>query len=230
LNSLDSYDFTQVIPQLQNGKQLTNIEHYLLLTCWEYLSATTVLKQDSFTEPTSIDLIHYLSDELLKRLEQTLDKRSPIPPTALASIFERCHELLNIHSLRSFDKHAPEIIDRLTKRLQNPQATNTNDDALILVTLEAFYNLTKNPDICLIMKKRQLTSLFKKYTSIDMGEKRKLAFSILAEIMDEEEINNNPHEITAFFIDELQQLDPTEYNPNVDGALSSVKGMTFREK
>jgi hypothetical protein len=80
------------------------------------------------------------------------------------------------------------------------------------------------------MKKRQLTSLFNKYTSIEMGEKRKLAFSILAEIMDEQEINNNSSEIIAFFIDELEQLDPNRYNQNVDFALSSMKGMIFREK
>jgi hypothetical protein len=230
LNSLDSYDFNKVIHQLQKGEQLTDSEHYFFYTCWEYLSAASLIKQDSFTEPNSIDLIHYLSDELLTRLEQALDKQSPISTTFLANIFERCNQLLSIHNLRSFDEHAPNIIDRLIKRLQNPPATTINNDALIIVILEAFYNLTKNPDIRTIMKKRQLSSLFSKYTSVHMGKKRKLAFAILAEIMDEQEINNNPREITAFFINELKQLDPNGYNPNVDGALSSVKGMMFREQ
>ncbi len=111
----------------------------------------------------------------------------------------------------------------MTKILQNSQATNTNDDPLIVVILEAFYSRTKIPDILPIMKKRQLSSLFNKYTSTDMGKKRKLAFSILAEIMEEQEINNNPPAITDFFIHELKQLDP-----NVHAALLSVKGMMFR--
>jgi hypothetical protein len=63
-----------------------------------------------------------------------------------------------------------------------------------------------------------------------MGEKRRLASVILAEILYEEEINNNPREITAFFINELKQLDPNGSNPNVDDALSSVKGMMFRKQ
>jgi hypothetical protein len=216
--------------ELQHGKSLTNIEHYLLFTCWEYLSATSLTKQDPFTQTTSIDLIHYLSDELLTRLERVLDQPPPIAPSSLAYIFERSHQLLNIPNLRSFDKHANYIIDHLTKILQNSLPTNINDDQLIVIALEAFYNLSKNTHFCAIMKKRQLTSLFNKYTSIEMGGKRKLAFSILAEIMDEQEINNNSSEIIAFFIDELEQLDPNRYNQNVDCALSSTKGMIFREK
>ncbi len=61
-------------------------------------------------------------------------------------------------------------------------------------------------------------------------KERKSAFSILAEIMEEQEINNNPPTITDFFIHELKQLDPNGYNPNVHGALLSVKGMMFTEK
>jgi hypothetical protein len=59
----------------------------------------------------------------------------------------------------------------VTKRPEKPPETNTNDDALIIVTLETFCNLTKNPDILTIMKKRQLTSLLNKYTSIKMGKR-----------------------------------------------------------
>jgi hypothetical protein len=62
------------------------------------------------------------------------------------------------------------------------------------------------------------------------AEKRKLAFAILAQIMDEQEINDHASEITAVFIDQLKQLDPNGYNPNVDYALSSLKGMIVRER
>jgi hypothetical protein len=36
--------------------------------------------------------------------------------------------------------------------------------------------------------------------------------------------------LLLFFIDELKQLDPNGYNPNVDDAPSSVKGMMFRKQ
>jgi len=58
------------------------------------------------------------------------------------------------------DKHASDVIDRLTKRLQNPPAAKANDDTLVVVTLEAFYNLTKNPDISSMMKKTSIIISF----------------------------------------------------------------------
>jgi hypothetical protein len=79
------------------------------------------------------------------------------------------------------------------------------------------------------MRNRQLTSLFKSYSSTEKIEQRKLAFGILAEIMDEQEINNNLYEIMAIFIDQLKQPNPNELNPDVDSTLSSLKGKMFRE-
>jgi hypothetical protein len=231
MNSLDSYDFIQVMQQLQHGKPLTDIEYYFLFTCWEYLSVISLTKQELFTQPTSIDLIHYLADELLTRLERLLDESPSITPRSLAYIFEQCHQLLNIDNLRSFDKHAPHVIDHLTKILQNSPARNIKVDARSVVALDAFYNLSTNADICAVMKKRQLVPLFKKYISTtNIDEIRKLAFNILAQIMDEQEINSNPSEITRVFIDELKHLDPNGYNSDVDNALSSLKGMMIREK
>jgi hypothetical protein len=65
--------------------------------------------------------------------------------------------------------------------LQNSLPTNTHEDAPIVVVLEAFYNLSNNSDVQTIIKQRQLTSLFFKYTSTEVeAEKRKLAFAILA--------------------------------------------------
>ncbi len=232
INSLDSYDFVQVMRQLQNGTPLTDIEHYLLLTCLEYLTSESLTKQNIFTQITSIDLIHNLSDALLTQLEHAFNEPPPIAPLVLAYILERCCQLLNIHNLRSFDKHANHIVDHLTKVLRNlSSATNANDDTLISVALEAFYNFTKNTDIRLIIKKRHLTPLFKKYTSNQIDpEMRQLALNILAQIMDEEEINKNLTEITASFINQLKQLDPNGYNADVDDALSSLKGMIFTER
>jgi hypothetical protein len=230
ISCLDSYDYIQAVRLLKRGEKLSDLYRLLLFTCWQYIPFASINSRTASSGPNSINFVQNFYDTMLTRLEGAFDAPPPITTTYLAYIFERCNQLLSIHNLSSFDKHAPEVIDRLTKILQNLQATNTNDDALILVILEAFYNLTKIPDIRPIMKKRQLTSLFKQYISIDMGEKRKLALGILAEILDEEEINNNSREITAFFINELKQLDPNGYNPNVDTTLSSLSGMTFREK
>jgi len=230
ISCLDSYDYIQAVRQLKRGEKLSDIDRLLLFNCWEYIPFTSTDSRIASSGPNSMLFVENFYDTILTRLESALDEAPPITTLSLAYIFERCNQLLNIHNLSCFDKHAPQIIDRLKKMLQNSQATNDNDDALTIAILEAFYNLTKNPDIRPIMKKRQLTSLFKKYISTDMGEKRKLALGILAEILDEEEINNNSHEITAFFVNELKQLDPNGYNPHVDTTLSSLSGMMFREK
>jgi hypothetical protein len=230
ISCLDSYDYIQAVRQLKRGEKLSDIDRLLLFTCWQYIPFGSTASRTTSSGSNSIKFVQNFYDTILTRLENAIDEPPLIATPYLAYIFERCNQLLSIHNLSSFDKHAPEVIDRLTKILQNSQAANTNDDALILVILEAFYNLTKIPDIRPIMKKRQLSSLFNKYTSIDMGEKRKLASVILAEILDEQEINNNPREITAFFINELKQLDPNGYNPNVDTTLSSLSGMMFRKQ
>ncbi|CAF5124134.1 unnamed protein product, partial [Rotaria socialis] len=47
---------------------------------------------------------------------------------ALTYIFERCQQLLSIRNLPSFDKHANNILDRLTKALETPATTNPDGD------------------------------------------------------------------------------------------------------
>jgi hypothetical protein len=193
------------------------------------MSSASLTKRNLSTQSNSIDLIHDLVDELLTRLEYALDERPLISLSSLTYVFQRYHELLNVHNLRSFDKHAHYIIDYLTNILQKQLLLNPQDQPLITVVLAAFHNLSKNVDISLIMRNRQLTSLFKSYSSTEKIEQRKLAFGILAEIMDEQEINNNLYEIMAIFIDQLKQPNPNELNPDVDSTLSSLKGKMFRE-
>ncbi|CAF3401205.1 unnamed protein product [Rotaria sp. Silwood1] len=229
LNCLDSYDYIQALRQMQDGATLTDIDRFLLFTCWEYLPIVSLSSQTSVHSLYKPDFIYNIYDELLTRLEHALDQ-PPITSSALSYIFERCQQLLSIPQLPSFDKHAQIIIDRLIKFLGNLSLTNPNDDALIIVALEAFYNLSKNSDIRTIMRKRHLTSFFNKYTSSGMGKKRKLAFDILAEIMDEQEINNNSSEITSIFIDQLKELNPNEYNPHLDSTLSSLQALMQHEK
>ncbi|CAF4830234.1 unnamed protein product [Rotaria sp. Silwood1] len=229
LNCLDSYDYIQALRQMQDGATLTDIDRFLLFTCWEYLPIVSLSSQTSVYSLYKPDLVYNIYDELLTRLEHALDQ-PPITSSALSYIFERCQQLLSIPQLPSFDKHAQIIIDRLIKFLGNLSLTNPNDDALIIVALEAFYNLSKNSDIRTIMRKRHLTSFFNKYTSSGMGKKRKLAFDILAEIMDEQEINNNSSEITSIFIDQLKDLNPNEYNPHLDSTLSSLQALMQHEK
>ena len=184
MNSLDSYNYQQVMRQLQHGQSLTDIEYYLFYTCWQCLSSKSLTQQNSWKQPTSIELIHYLVDELLTRLEHTLDEPATIAAPSIAYIFQRYRQLLNVHNLRSFDKHAHYIIDHLTHILQEQLSANPQDQPLITVALEAFHNLSKNIDIVTIMRQRQLNSLFRNYASTGKSEQRKLIFDILAETMD----------------------------------------------
>ncbi len=230
ISSLDSYDYIQAVRQLQHGEPLTDIDRFLLFTCWEYIPFASTNIRSSVKNYNSVDLIQQTYDELLTRLEHALNEPPPVAPPAIAYIFERCSQLLNIHNLHSFDKHANHIVDHLTKILQN-SSTNTNDDALIFVALEALYNLTKSKDIRPIIKKHQIISLVNKYTSTEFNlQIRQLAWNILAQIMDEEEINKNPAEITASFLNQLKQIDPNGQSSDVDNALSSLKGMIYSQR
>ncbi|CAF2736382.1 unnamed protein product [Rotaria sp. Silwood2] len=230
LNCIDSYDYIQAVHQFQNDETLNDIDQFLLFTCWEYIPVIALPLQDPKDSLYQIDIIHDIYDQLLTRFEDTLDQSPTISPSSLSYIFDRCEQLLSVAKLSSFDKHAPNIIDYLIKIFENLSVTNPNDDALIMAALEAFSNLSKNSDIRAIMKKLHLTSLFKKYTPIEMGEKRKLAFAILAEIMDEQEINNNPSEITAVFTDQLKELNPNKYEPDMNNALSSLNALMQHEQ
>ncbi len=233
IHCLDSYDYIQAVRQLQHGELLTDIDRFLLFTCWEYIPFASTNMRQTVRSIKSGNLIQETYDQLLIRFEHALNEPPPIAPSSVAYIFERCCQLLNIHNLQSFDEHANHIVDHLTKTLENSSSatTNTNDDALIAVALEALYNLSKNTDIRSIIKKRHLTPLLHKYTSNQFNAgTRQLALNTLAQVIDEEEINKNPTEITASFINQLKQLDPNGYNADVDDALSSLKGMIFTER
>ncbi|CAF2134042.1 unnamed protein product [Rotaria magnacalcarata] len=227
---LDSYDFTQAVHRLEHGEKIADIEMTILFICWEYMCSSFLIKQDCSASITSIDLIQDICDELLTRLEYALDQPPPIAPEALAHIFKRCQQLLKVHNLSSFDKHAQNIIDRLTRMLRNPLPTNADDEALIIVALKSFYNLSQNCNVRTIMRDRRLTPLFHKYKTTEVGEKQKLALAILAEIMNEQEINNNPSEITTFFLDQLKQLNPNEYISNLDSTLSGLNALMQYEQ
>jgi hypothetical protein len=227
MNCLDSYDFIQSLYRLQHGEDLTDCDRLLLFTCWEFIPFVTITTAKLPRTADPLHLIQKFYEEMLTRLEKALDEPQPVVPSSFAYIFERCNQLLNIQNLPSFDKHVNFIIDHLTNILQKPSSTNPDDEALVGIALEAFGNLAKNTDIRAMMKKRQLTSVINKYTSADMGDKRKLAFGILAEIMDEQEINDNPTEMTGIFIEQLKQLNLNEYNPDVDSTLSTLQGMIF---
>ncbi|CAF3373963.1 unnamed protein product [Rotaria socialis] len=227
-NCLDSYDYVQALRQLQNGQSLNDIERFLLYTCWEHIPFSS---KNSTTTAYSTAFIDQFYDDALARFELTLDQEPSMNSNALTYIFERCQQLLSIQNLPSFDKHANNILDRLTKALETPATTNPDgDNERNTVFFQALLNLSKNVDIRTIMKKRQLTSLFNKYASTEGGEQQKLALSILAEIMDESEINDNPTEMVKIFIDQLKELDPNKYNPDLDNTLSSLNAMIQHEE
>ncbi|CAM4811303.1 unnamed protein product [Rotaria magnacalcarata] len=227
-NCLDSYDYAQALRQLQDGESPHEIASFLLYTCWEYVPFNS---NNANTTAYSTAFIDQFYDDALTRFEITLDQEPSMSSNALTYIFERCQQLLNIQNFSSFDKHANNIIDRLTKMLETVATTNPdNDNEKNIVALNAFLNLSKNVDIRTIMRKRQLTSLFNEYTSNEAGEQQKLALSILAEIMDEKEINDNPTEMAKIFIDQINKLDPNKYDPDVDNTLSSLNAMMQHEE
>ncbi|CAF1672454.1 unnamed protein product, partial [Adineta ricciae] len=230
MNSLDSYDYRQIVLQLQHGQPLTDVDYFLFLTCWQYLSSRSLTKENYSISIHETDLVYYLVDELITRLEYAIDELITIAPPSLTYIFERCHQLLTIHNLASFEKHANYIVDRLIIILETQLTTDPQDQSLILVTLQALHDLSKTPDIRAIVKKHELTSTIKAFTSTENSEQRKAAFGILAEIMDEKEINESPSEMTAIFVDQLKQLDIKEYNPNLDDTLSTLKVLIQHEE
>ena len=212
---MNSDDFIQAICRFQlDSKKNNDIDRYLLFTCWE-----NVLRP-SPSKPTRE--IH----EILTRLEDLLKKPQPIAPPSIAYILHRCFQLLTIPHLSSFDQHASNIIDHLIHMLSHqPQ-----DPAFTIIALEAFDNFANHDELRTTIKQKQLSSLFISYTSKDHpNEVRKLAFAILAQIIDEQQLtqNTNIPEMMSIFIDQLKQLDAHGYNEDIDTTLTSLRGQSL---
>ena len=228
VNSLDSYDFIQVMRQLENGKPLTRIEHYLLSTCWQYLSSKSESKPKLSSEMTSIDLIYCISDALLVQLTHALDEPAHILPHVFSYILERYQKLLSLPNLPSCDRHANYIINYLANILQISSSTNTAHTKNIFLALQTFHNLVNNSHIRSLIRKRHLTSLFNECASSNIDEQtRQLVLSILAHTIDEQEVNKNPTQIIAAFLEQLTQLEPDTHHPQLDATLANLKGMIF---
>ena len=220
INSLDSYDFNQVINQLESGRSLTDIEYYLLEVCWQNLCPTS-----SSNRIGSIDLIYNLADEFLTRLEFAFAQPPPLTSTLFNYMFERFYQLLIIRNLPTFDKHVNQIIQCLSQILRN---SSTEDRDLFLVTLKAFQKLINENRICSIVKTNHLTSFFNQYTSTNKEtEEYELISQILTQIMEEQDVEENPLEIMKIIITELQQLVQQTYNRNIDKTLSNLKSLIF---
>ena len=226
MNCLDSYDYVQAVQQLQRDQPLNDIDRFLLYTCWEYLPFASAPSPAATGSTKADHIVQHVYNELLNRLEHAAEQPPPFTPASLAYIFERLGQLLSIPNLRSFDKHANLVLDRLVKMLQIQTSATPQDEPLMLVILEAFQNFAKIPDTRALIKNRQLTPLFRSYTSTPNEDQRKLAFGILAEIMDEKEINKNAAEITSVFVGQLSALNPNQYNPECDSTLSTLQGDT----
>lgn len=183
---LDLYDFIEAVNRLEHGGTLSDLEYNVLFICWEHLSSTSSIKHDNSTQTDSMNLLYSLCDELLSQLEEALNQTPLVHPNTLAHILERCEQLLIIQNLPSFDKHAPNVLDSLTKISENLSPTNPDDEASIIVILNAFYILSKNPHILPIMKNRNLEDLFSKYTTSENVDIQKLATVVLAEILNDQ--------------------------------------------
>ena len=214
--------------QLESGKPLTRIEHHLLSTCWEYLSPQSTIQHKPPSEMTSVDLVHYISDALLIQLVHALDEPPLAVPHVLSYILRRYQTLLNVPNLPSCDQHANYIINYLSNVLQASSSANQNYQANTSIVLNSFRELVNISRIRSLVKKSRLTSLFNKYTSSETPEQiRQLAFAILAHTIDEQDINKDPTNITAAFLDQLTHLHPHIHNPHLDVTLASLKGIIF---
>ena len=224
---IDSYDYLEALRHLQYGQPLTEMDHFLLFTCWEYLPFLSTNLRYPQDKAYFIDLSQHLYDQLLNRLEYTLNE-PPLPTPALTYILERYCQLLQIPDLVSCDQHANYIINYLSNILQILSPTKFKHHNSISLALQTLYHLVNHPYIRSLIRKRRLTSLFNKYTSPDTPEQiRQLAFAILAHTIDEQDINKDPTNITAAFLDQLTQLHPHIHNPHLDVTLASLKGIIF---
>ncbi|CAF1582983.1 unnamed protein product, partial [Rotaria sordida] len=78
LNCIDSYDYVYAMRQQQYGASLTDIDRFLLFTCWEYMPVVVLPSQSSTNSLYKIDSIYNIYDELLTRFEYALDQSSSI--------------------------------------------------------------------------------------------------------------------------------------------------------
>lgn len=225
-NCIDSFDYLYALQHIQKDEPLTEVETFLLYDCWKYIPFIGLSSKYATGASDSNTYVNNIYDDFLRKFEEALDQQPSTTPAGLTYIFERCEQLLNIPNLPSLNKHTQNLIDRLVKILQNPSTNNSNNDELHTAALKAFHGLSKNSDIRAIMKQRNLTSLFHQYTPVSMGEKRKLAYYILGEIMNEDDLVD-ASDITRFFIEELKQLDPHQHNPMLDETLASLNGRIF---
>lgn len=224
---MDSYDYLEALCHLQDSQPLNDMDYFLLYTCWEYIPFRSTNLRHSTDRSHFIDLSQQVYDRLLTKLEYILNESSH-PTPAMTYILERYCQLLQISDLDSCDKHANYIINYLANILQISSPTKPKHGTNISLTLQTFHNLVSNLHIRSLIRKRRLISLFNKYASSDVEEPiRQLALAILAQTMDEQDVNKNPIPITAAFLDQLTQLDLNTHNPNLDTILSGLAGMLF---
>lgn len=223
MNCLDSYDYLHAVQQLQRGEQLTEIDRFLLFTCWDYVPFVSINLADPTNPIHATAIAQNTYHQLLTRFEELLKKPPPVAPPSIAYILHRCFQLLSIPHLASFDKHANQLIDHLIHLLSQPE----QDPAIIITALESFDNFVNHDDLRPKIEQKKLTSLFNSFTAKDKpDEVRKLAFAIIAQIIDEEQVaqSTNIPEMMSVFIEQLKHLDPNGYNEDADTSLTSLRG------
>lgn len=223
MNCLDSYDYIHAVRQLQLGVPLTEIDRFLLFTCWDFIPFVSINLADPTNPIYATAVAQNTYHHLLTQFEALLQRPPPVAPPSIAYILHRCFQLLSIPHLASFQQHATHLIQHLTHLLNQPQ----QQPAIVLVALEAFDNFVNHDELRAIIKQQQLTPLFTPFTDKQQPDQvRKLAFAIIAQIIDEQQLTQqaNMPEMIGVFIDQLSQLDPNGYNEEVDPALASLRG------
>jgi hypothetical protein len=228
INCLDSYDYLHAIYQLQHGETLTHTDRFLLFRCWDFVPFKSFPLSEKSDEKPTLNLVQEVYDQLLTRLEQTLAVTAPVAPPSFAYIFERIQQLLSIRQLNSFDRHAVRIVDHLVTILQQVHDTD-QDRAIKLVSLNAIDSLARHSDIRLVMmQKQQLANLVQTYTSdVHDADTRRLAFAVLAQIINEDMAGSNARGMMAVFVEQLKQAEKPAHNADTARTLDSVRGRSM---
>ncbi|CAF1378634.1 unnamed protein product, partial [Didymodactylos carnosus] len=239
INCISSLDYINAVKQLQSVPVLLNqADKFLLYTSFEYFPkyCPSDTKKSIINEFCMIMLERY--EYMLDRLLSFKLNTQPII-RSLEYILNIIYKLLDTQVPDVFRQHG-KIIDHLCTILDNTNLINClqlSDDAinnhlnipnfttLILSAIKTFHAASSNPDLLPIIKDKQKTEMFLKFSKINNKEIQIYANNIMINTMSDHEIEclDNAQEITSMYINKLKQTinDPNE----VRILLSGLKGV-----
>lgn len=227
LNCVHSYDYIHSIKQFQDGAPLTEIDGFLLHTCWKYIPFRQITPADLSKPYLAVNLVNEAYDDLLSKLYDALNRPEPMVSDAKIYILEKIAQLLNIPDLPSLNRHANRIVDYLINQIKSSNASSQDQQqpSLNHILLKALATLANNPHLVAILRHRNIAHELKPFIEPNTDPAhRQLAFAVLAQIMDENTTIEHPDRIMTEFISQLKHLDPHGYNDQADLSLTSIRG------